>query len=86
MESLITVARNLGLENKDRKAKTFQIEKFILQIMDMHSLSYSDIVNVALEKYLREKGFLTEESIKTLSSISILEKTISEGNLLTEMC
>ena len=69
----IVVARNLGIEKKDRKQCNISIEKFLIQVMDIHGISGSDIINVALEKYLVEKGFLTEEILKDLDRINEFE-------------
>lgn len=74
--NLITVARNLGVEKKDRKACNIGVEKFLLQTLALHNLSQSDVINVALEKYLREKGYLSDSSINLLNSVSLLEKQI----------
>lgn len=69
----IVVVRNLGIEKKDRKQCNISIEKFLLQVMDLHGITGSDLVNVALEKYLIEKGFLTEEILKDLDRINEFE-------------
>lgn len=69
----IVVARNLGIEKKDRKQCNVSIEKFLLQVMDLQGITGSDVINIAIEKYLVEKGFLTEDILKDLDRINEFE-------------
>lgn len=79
----IVTARNLGLENKDRAPTNIRIETFLLDAMTLHGLKCSDTVNIALETYLIDKGYLTVESMALLSSVSSLDKTILEKGLIS---
>lgn len=72
----IVVARNLGLEKKDRKATNIGVEKFLLQTLSLHGLNPSDLINIALEKYLRDTKYLTEETLQLLDNITLLEEQI----------
>lgn len=78
----IVVARNLGLEKKDRKACNAGIEQFLLKTLDLYGLNLSDIINISLEKYLREQGYLTDETLTLLNNVSLLEKEIFNNKLL----
>lgn len=78
----IVVARNLGIEKKDRKACNIGLEQFIIKTLALHGLNPSDICNIALEKYLRENNYLTEEILSVLDNVSILESEIFKGNIL----
>jgi len=77
----IVTARNMGLEPKDREQTRLQIETFLLSTIDLHGLSKSDVMNIALEKYLVEKGYLTEETISTIDGITKADKTIFKNGL-----
>jgi hypothetical protein len=74
----IVVARNLGLGKKDRVQIRPSIEKFLKQIIDLNGLDLSNTINVAVENYLREKQYLTSETMETLESCSVIEKQIFE--------
>ncbi|MHC1757504.1 MAG: hypothetical protein AB9861_19075 [Methanosarcina sp.] len=74
----IVVARNLGLGKKDRVQIRPSIEKFLKQIIDFYGLDLSNTINVAVENYLREKQYLTPETMQTLESCSSIEKQIFE--------
>jgi hypothetical protein len=82
LEFSIVTARNLGLEKKARVPTNTSIENFLLKTMDIYGLNYSDIVNIALEKYLIEYGYLTTETLSVIDSVSILEKEIFNKKLL----
>lgn len=79
--SSIVMARNLGLEKKDRKQVWPSIEKFLLQTIEMHGLDLSNTINIAVEKYLQEKNYLTPETLETLGSCTIIEKQIFENGI-----
>jgi hypothetical protein len=72
----IVTARNLGIQKRDRQAANFGIEAFLLKCMDLHGLNKSDIANIALEKYLKEKGYLTPEILAFMNTVTDPEKTI----------
>lgn len=76
----IVTARNLGLEKQSRIQSRFMVEDFLLSILALHGLDKSDIVNIALEKYLASEGYLNSESLAFINNISKLDKKIlSEG-------
>jgi len=77
----IVTARNLGLQKKQRESKHVGIETFLLQTLALYGLNDSDIINIALEKYLIEKKYLTAPILQTLETVSALEKKIIEKNL-----
>ncbi|MDD3043497.1 MAG: hypothetical protein PHW56_11315, partial [Methanosarcinaceae archaeon] len=79
----IVTARNLGLENKDREPSTIRIEKFLIDVLTLHGLNCSDIVNIALESYLIDRGYLTGESLAFLNSVSKLDKDVLEKGLMS---
>lgn len=72
----IVTARNMGLEKKSRVHADIRIEDFLLNIIDLHGLSRSDIVNIALERYLKEEGYLNSETISIIEEITQADKTI----------
>ncbi|WP_048102810.1 hypothetical protein [Methanosarcina barkeri] len=77
----IVVARNLGLGKKDRVQIRPSLENFLKQTIDMYGLDLSNTINVAVEKYLREKNYLTPETLETLDSCSSIEKHIFENGI-----
>lgn len=66
----------MGLEKKSRVHADLRIEDFLLNIIDLHGLSRSDIVNIALERYLKEKGYLNSETISIIEGITQVDKII----------
>jgi hypothetical protein len=74
--SSIVVARNLGLGKKDREQIHPSIERFLKKIIDLNGLDLSNTINVALESYLKEKGYLSSDVLDFLENISDLEKAI----------
>jgi len=79
----IVVARNLGLGKKDREQIRPSIEKFLKQIIDLNGLDLSNTINIAVENYLREKQYLTTDTLETLESCSTIEKHIFDSGLNT---
>jgi hypothetical protein len=79
----IVVARNLGIGKKDREQIHPSLEKFLKQIIDMYGLDLSNTINVAVENYLREKQYLTAETLETLECFSSIEKQIFETGINT---
>lgn len=79
----IVVARNLGLGKKDRVQIHPSLENFLKQTIDMYGLDLSNTINVAVENYLREKQYLTPETLEILNSCSIIEKQIFENGIDT---
>ena len=77
----IVTARNMGLEPKDREQTRVQIETFLLSTMDLHGLARSDVMNIALEKYLVENGYLSEKTLLTIEGITQADKTIFSKGL-----
>jgi len=77
----IVTARNMGLEPKNRAQTRLQIETFLLSTIDLYGLSRSDIVNIALEQYLLNNGYLNEQTLSTIDGITKADKTIFENGL-----
>ncbi|HEY3363144.1 MAG TPA: hypothetical protein VGK06_15340 [Methanosarcina sp.] len=77
----IVTARNMGLEKKSRLHVDLRIEDFLLNTIDLHGLSRSDIVNIALERYLKEEGYLNSETISIIEGITQADKTIFSNGL-----
>ena len=77
----IVVARNLGLGKKDREQVHPSVEKFLKSIIDANGLDLSNTINMALEKLLREKGYLTPETLDLLGCCSELELSIFENGI-----
>jgi hypothetical protein len=78
----IVTARNLGLEKQSRIQTRFMVEDFLLSILALHGLDKSDIVNIALEKYLASEGYLNSESLTFINNISKLDKKIFTEGIL----
>ena len=71
----IVAARNLGISPKNRISKTTRIENHLSQIIDMYGLDIANTINIALEKYLIDKKFLTAESLEQLRNITEFERS-----------
>ena len=54
----IAMRRILNIEKRDRKTISVRIEKELYEIIKNNGFHLSDLVNIALEKHLKEKGFL----------------------------
>jgi len=54
----IVMKRILKVEKKNRITTTVRIEKELLEILHKENFNISNVINIALEKYLREKGLL----------------------------
>ena len=52
------MARVLGVQKKNRITRTVRIEKELVDILNEYNFSLSDLINVLLDQYFREKGFL----------------------------
>lgn len=79
--SSIVTARNLGIQKKNRVVANVGIENFLLAIINLHGLSRSDIVNIALEKYLRDENYLNPETLDFTNAVTELEKKIFKKGL-----
>lgn len=77
----IVTARNMGLEKKCRVQTHIQIETFLLATIDLIGLSRSDITNIALERYLKDEGYLNLETISIIEGITQADKIIFENGL-----
>lgn len=77
----IVVARNLGLGKKDREQIHPSLERFLKKVIELNGLDLSNIINVAVEKYLREKQYITPETLEVLENISDLEKAIFQNGV-----
>jgi len=58
MSESFVMKRILGVEKKKRIQRSVQIEIELYQIIKENNLSFSNTINIALEKYLKEKGYL----------------------------
>lgn len=58
MQKSISMTRILGIESKDRLKLTTKIERELLHAIKTNTLDIADTLNVALEKYLRERDLL----------------------------
>ena len=52
------MARVLGNQKKNRITRTVRIEKELIDVINEYNFSLSDLINVLLDQYFREKGFL----------------------------
>jgi len=52
------MARVLGVQKKNRITRTVRIEKELIDVINEYNFSLSDLINVLLDQYFREKGFL----------------------------
>ena len=52
------MARVLGVQKKNRITRTVRIEKELVDVINEYNFSLSDLINVLLDQYFREKGFL----------------------------
>lgn len=77
----IVVARNLGLGKKDREQVHPSVEKFLKSIIDANGLDLSNTINLALEKLLREKGYLSPDVLDMLGCCSDIELSIFENGI-----
>jgi post-segregation antitoxin (ccd killing protein) len=50
--------RILKVERKNREDVHVLIERELLDILRAHGFNISDVINIALEKYLRERNLL----------------------------
>ena len=58
------------------------VEDFLLSILDMHGLNRSDIMNIALEKYLISQGYLNSETLSFINSLSYFDKLVFTKGLI----
>lgn len=77
----IVVARNLGLGKKDREQIHPSLERFLKKVIELNGLDLSNTINVAVENHLREKQYLTPETLEILENISDLEKAIFQDGI-----
>ncbi|ADC66176.1 hypothetical protein Ferp_2041 [Ferroglobus placidus DSM 10642] len=55
---MITKKRLLKLEKKDRVKTTVRIERELVNAIKRNGLKLSDAINLALEEFLRRRGYL----------------------------
>ena len=58
MSESLAMRRILGVKKRERVTTTVRIEKQLLEILKREGFNISNIINVALENHLREKGLL----------------------------
>ncbi len=54
----IAMRRILRLEGKKRIATTVHLEREIFEALKSNGFNISDLINITLEKFLRDKGLL----------------------------
>lgn len=57
----VAMRRILGLSKKNREQTTVWIEKDLHEIIKSRKMPFSDLVNVSVERYLREEGVIKSE-------------------------
>ena len=58
MTESIVMRRVLGIEKKNRVKTTIKLEKELLEAIKTNCLDLSNVVNIAVEEWLRKKGYL----------------------------
>ncbi len=57
MTESIVMRRVLGLEKKQRIKVTVWVEKELIEIIKQNEMEISNVTNLALEDFLRKKGY-----------------------------